>query len=192
MTLQKAMRVRSEMKKQIGKLNDLLKKVPYAISFKNEVPDEKKLSEKRKEKLLALDGMSYTDTIRKQFLLNEELYKINLAIERVNLKGKELLLKETMLKSKIAEVDILLNQERAIISEAESFQTNYDERDANGAYLREKVITYSYPIIDDKDFGMSLVQLKKNLTLQIEDVRDQLSAFNSTQAVDYEIPVDLI
>lgn len=60
MTLQKAMRVRSEMKKQIGKLNDLLKKVPYAISFKNEVPDEKKLSEKRKEKLLALDGMSYT------------------------------------------------------------------------------------------------------------------------------------
>lgn len=40
MTLQKAMRIRSELKKEISNLNELIQDYPHQITFKEKAPSE--------------------------------------------------------------------------------------------------------------------------------------------------------
>ena len=67
MTLQKAMRVRVELKKEISNLNDLIHDYSHQISFKGKVPGAEELSVKRAEKVAALYGMSYEEVVKRMF-----------------------------------------------------------------------------------------------------------------------------
>ena len=45
MTLQKAMRVRAELKKEVSNLNELIHDYPHQISFKGKVPEAEEIAE---------------------------------------------------------------------------------------------------------------------------------------------------
>lgn len=59
-------------------------------------------------------------------------------------------------------------------------------------YKRVKVTTYNYPMLTDETFGLSLIGLKKQLNRELEAVRDELTAFNATHKIDYELPEGLL
>ena len=192
MNIQKAMRVRSELKAAATKLQMMVENVPYIIPFENEAADEAKLAEKRNERLKKLDGLSYAEAVKKLFAMSDACLSLNMAIEAANKKGHELLFKETAVKSKLSYVERLLEKERKLTAVSTESKIDYDDTDAKGNFKRTEVTVYNYPMLADSVFGMSLVQLSKHLGKELESVRDEISAFNATQKVDWEMPEDLL
>ncbi|MCR4734806.1 MAG: hypothetical protein K5829_07385 [Treponema sp.] len=188
MTLQKAMRVRAELKKEIAGLNELIREYPNQISFKDKKPEAEELAAKRSEKKTCLDGMSYEELLKRMFTITDVIFDLNTAIEKANRDGHNLLFKEAAIKSKISMLDYQINRERAIVPEVESLDYDYEHMDEKGNYKRVKVTSYNYPILTDESFGMSLIEYKKKLNKELEEVRDQLSAFNASRKIDYELP----
>ncbi len=192
MNIQKAMRVRAELKVAASKLSSMLEGVPYVISFDENEADEAVLAEKRAEKLNKLDGLSYDEAVKRLFAITDACLSLNTAIEAANRRGHELLFKETAVKSKLLYVERLLEKERQISATTTDTRTDYETTDNKGNFRRYDVTIYNYPMLDDSALGMSLVQLKKKLTKELEDVRDEVSAFNATQKVDWEMPEGLL
>lgn len=192
MTLQKAMRVRSELKKEISNLNELIQDYPQQISFKNNVPAEEELRAKREEKSLSLDGMSYEEVIKRMFTITDVILELNIAIEKANREGHNLLFKEACIKSKISLLDYQINSERSIKPEVELLEYDYEHTDEKGNYKRIKVPTYNYFMLTDETFGMPLIEYKKKLNKELEEVRDELSAFNASRKIDYELPEGIL
>ena len=87
MTLQKAMRIRAELKKEISNLNELIHDYPHQISFENRIPEPEELRAKREEKSLSLDGMNYEDVIKRMFTIADIILELNIAIEKANRAG---------------------------------------------------------------------------------------------------------
>lgn len=192
MTLQKAMRVRADLKKEIVNLNELIREYPRQISFKDKVPSDEELAVKRAEKSIALDGMSYDEVLKKLFSITDVIQDLNVAIEKANRDGHNLLFKEASIKSKLSLIDYQINMERGIDPESESLEYDYEHQDEKGNYKRVKVITYNFPMLTDETFGMSLIAYKKKLAKDLEEVRDELSAFNATRKIDYELPEGIL
>ena len=192
MTLQKAMRVRADLKKEIVNLNELINGYPHQISFKDKVPCDEELSAKRAEKSVALDGMSYDEVLKKIFTLTDVIQDLNIAIEKANRDGHNLLFKETAIKSKLSMVNCQINMERHVEPETETLEYDYEHQDEKGNYKRVKVKTYNFPLLTDETFGMSLIAYKKKLAKDLEEVRDELSAFNATRKIDYELPEGIL
>lgn len=192
MNIQKAMRVRAELKVAASKLSTMLEGVPYVISFDENEADEAALAEKRAEKLNKLDGLSYDEAVKRLFAITDACLSLNTAIEAANRRGHELLFKETAVKSKLLYVERLLEKERQISATTTDTRTDYETTDNKGNFRRYDVTIYNYPMLDDSALGMSLVQLKKKLTKELEEVRDEVSAFNATQKVDWEMPEGLL
>ena len=192
MNIQKAMRVRAELKVAASKLSSMLEGVPYVISFDENEADEAALAEKRAEKLNKLDGLSYDEAVKRLFAITDACLSLNTAIEAANRRGHELLFKETAVKSKLLYVERLLEKERQISATTTDTRTDYETTDNKGNFRRYDVTIYNYPMLDDSALGMSLVQLKKKLTKELEEVRDEVSAFNATQKVDWEMPEGLL
>ena len=78
MNIQKAMRVRSELKEAAAKLGQLVESVPYDIPFEQREATEEELQEKRTEKLKKLDGLSYGEAVRKLFAITDACLSLNL------------------------------------------------------------------------------------------------------------------
>lgn len=192
MTLQKAMRIRAELKKEISNLNELIHDYPQQISFTEKVPDSEELRAKRDEKALSLDGMNYEEVIKRMFTITDVILELNIAIEKANREGHNLLFKEASLKSKISLIDYQINSERAIKPKVENLEYDYEHMDEKGNFKRVKVTTYNYPILTDETFGMSLIEYKKKLNKELEEVRDELSAFNASRKIDYELPEGIL
>ena len=192
MTLQKAMRVRADLKKEIVNLNELIHDYSRQISFKDKVPSDEELAAKRAEKSIALDGMSYDEVLTKLFSITDVIQDLNVAIEKANRDGHNLLFKEASIKSKLSLIDYQINMERGIDPESESLEYDYEHQDEKGNYKRVKVITYNFPMLTDETFGMSLIAYKKKLAKDLEEVRDELSAFNATRKIDYELPEGIL
>lgn len=192
MTLQKAMRIRAELKKEISNLNELIHDYPQQISFTEKVPDSEELRAKRDEKALSLDGMNYEEVIKRMFTITDVILELNIAIEKANREGHNLLFKEASLKSKISLIDYQINSERAIKPKVENIEYDYEHMDEKGNFKRVKVTTYNYPILTDETFGMSLIEYKKKLNKELEEVRDELSAFNASRKIDYELPEGIL
>ncbi len=192
MTLQKAMRVRAELKKEIVNLNELICNHPRQISFKGKVPAAEEIAAKRAEKAAALDGLSYEDVIKRIFTLTDVILELNTAIENANREGHNLLFKEAAVKSKLSVVEQQINMERKVEAETESLEYDYEHMDEKGNYKRVKVTTYNYPMLTDETFGLSLIGLKKQLNRELESVRDELTAFNATHKIDYELPEGIL
>ena len=192
MTLQKAMRIRAELKKEISNLNELIHDYPHQISFENRIPEPEELRAKREEKSLSLDGMNYEDVIKRIFTITDIILELNIAIEKANREGHNLLFKEASIKSKISLLDYQINSERVIRSEVERLDYDYDHMDEKGNFKRVKVTTYNYAMLTDETFGMSLIEYKKKLNKELEEVRDELSAFNASRKIDYELPEGIL
>ena len=84
------------------------------------------------------------------------------------------------------------NSERAIKPKVENLEYDYEHMDEKGNFKRVKVTTYNYPILTDETFGMSLIEYKKKLNKELEEVRDELSAFNASRKIDYELPEGIL
>lgn len=192
MTLQKAMRIRAELKKEISNLNELIYDYPHQISFENRIPEPEELRAKREEKSLSLDGMNYEDVIKRMFTITDIILELNIAIEKANREGHNLLFKEASIKSKISLLDYQINSERVIKPEVERLDYDYDHMDEKGNFKRVKVTTYNYAMLTDETFGMSLIEYKKKLNKELEEVRDELSAFNASRKIDYELPEGIL
>lgn len=192
MTLQKAMRIRAELKKEISNLNELIHDYPHQISFENRIPEPEELRAKREEKSLSLDGMNYEDVIKRMFTITDIILELNIAIEKANREGHNLLFKEASIKSKISLLDYQINSERVIKPEVERLDYDYDHMDEKGNFKRIKVTTYNYAMLTDETFGMSLIEYKKKLNKELEEVRDELSAFNASRKIDYELPEGIL
>lgn len=192
MTLQKAMRIRAELKKEISNLNELIHDYPHQISFENRIPEPEELRAKREEKSLSLDGMNYEDVIKRMFTITDIILELNIAIEKANREGHNLLFKEASIKSKISLLDYQINSERVIKPEVERLDYDYDHMDEKGNFKRVKVTTYNYAMLTDESFGMSLIEYKKKLNKELEEVRDELSAFNASRKIDYELPEGIL
>ncbi|MBE6348960.1 MAG: hypothetical protein IJD23_03580 [Spirochaetaceae bacterium] len=192
MTLQKAMRIRAELKKEISNLNELIHDYPHQISFENRIPEPEELRAKREEKSLSLDGMNYEDVIKRMFTITDIILELNIAIEKANREGHNLLFKEASIKSKISLLDYQINSERIIKPEVERLDYDYDHMDEKGNFKRVKVTTYNYAMLTDETFGMSLIEYKKKLNKELEEVRDELSAFNASRKIDYELPEGIL
>lgn len=192
MTLQKAMRIRAELKKEISNLNELIHDYPHQISFENRIPEPEELRAKREEKSLGLDGMNYEDVIKRMFTITDIILELNIAIEKANREGHNLLFKEASIKSKISLLDYQINSERIIKPEVERLDYDYDHMDEKGNFKRVKVTTYNYAMLTDETFGMSLIKYKKKLNKELEEVRDELSAFNASRKIDYELPEGIL
>ena len=192
MTLQKAMRIRAELKKEISNLNELIHDYPQQISFTEKVPEPEELRAKRDEKSLSLDGMNYEEVIKRMFTITDAILELNIAIEKANREGHNLLFKEASLKSKISLIDYQINSERAIKPKVENLEYDYEHMDEKGNFKRVKVTTYNYPILTEETFGMSLIEYKKKLNKELEEVRDELSAFNASRKIDYELPEGIL
>lgn len=192
MTLQKAMRIRAELKKEISNLNELIHDYPHQISFENRIPEPEELRAKREEKSLGLDGMNYEDVIKRMFTITDIILELNIAIEKANREGHNLLFKEASIKSKISLLDYQINSERVIKPEVERLDYDYDHMDEKGNFKRVKVTTYNYAMLTDETFGMSLIEYKKKLNKELEEVRDELSAFNASRKIDYELPEGIL
>ena len=192
MTLQKAMRVRAELKKEISNLNDLIHDYSHQISFKGKVPGAEELSVKRAEKVAALYVMSYEDVVKRMFTLTDAILELNTAIEKANREGHNLLFKEAAIKSKLSVIEYQINMERTVESESESLEYDYEHMDEKGNYKRVKITSYNFPMLTDETFGVSLIGLKKQLNRELERVRDELTAFNATHKIDYELPEGIL
>ena len=192
MTLQKAMRVRAELKKEISNLNDLIHDYSPQISFKGKVPGAEELSVKRAEKVAALYGMSYEEVVKRMFTLTDAILELNTVIEKANREGHNLLFKEAAIKSKLSVVEYQINMERIIEPETESLEYDYEHMDEKGNYKRVKITSYNFPMLTDETFGVSLIGLKKQLNRELERVRDELTAFNATHKIDYELPEGIL
>ena len=134
MTLQKAMRVRADLKKEIVNLNELINGYPHQISFKDNVPSDEELAGKRAEKSVALDGMSYDEVLKKMFTLTDVIQDLNIAIEKANRDGHNLLFKGTAIKSKLSMVNCQINMERYVEPETETLEYDYEHQDEKGNY----------------------------------------------------------
>lgn len=192
MNIQKAMRIRSELKAAAAKLNLMLDNVDYNLTFENQPADEAALAEKRGEKLKKLDGLSYGEAVRKLFAITDACLSLNTALEAVNRKGHELLFRETAVKSKLLYVERLLEKEREIKAVSTESRVDYENTDAKGNFRRTDVTVYGYPMLDDSVLGMGLVQMKKQLNKELEKIRDEIAAFNATRQVNWEMPEDLL
>lgn len=192
MTIQKAMRVRSELKKKAASLLELISSVDYNISWEEKEPTPEQITEKRQEKLFALDGMTYAQAAKKFLVIVQACEELNTKIEEVNKEGHNLLFKETALKSKLSFIEKLLADERKIVPVEKRKEANYDCCDNAGRPAMVEKTVYNYPILDDDCFGMGLVEFREKLNAEIEDVRDQLQAFNATAKVDFVLPPELM
>ena len=192
MTLQKAMRVRAELKKEISNLNELINYYPQQISFEGKVPEAEELAAKRAEKAAALDGMSYEDVVKRMFTLTDAILELNTVIEKANREGHNLLFKEAAIKSKLSVIEYQINMERTIEPETESLEYDYEHMDEKGNFKRVKITSYNYPMLTDETFGVSLIGLKKKLNRELESIRDELTAFNATHKIDYELPEGIL
>ena len=192
MTLQKAMRIRSELKKEATALSSLIDNTDYEVQFKGDEPSAEEVQQKQAEKLPSLDGKTYAAAVKRMFTIAEACQELNIAIEAVNRKGHELLYKEAAIKAKLAVVESLLAKERRIKPVSVVQETDYEHSDSRGAYLKVERTVYSYPYIRKEDFGMSLPELKKKLGRELVAVRDELSEFNASKTVDYSLPEELL
>ena len=192
MTLQKAMRVRAGLKKEISNLNELIHDYPQQISFEGKVPEAEELAAKRAEKAAALDGMSYEDVVKRMFSLTDAILELNTVIEKANREGHNLLFKEAAIKSKLSVIEYQINMERTIEPETESLEYDYEHMDEKGNFKRVKITSYNYPMLTDETFGVSLIGLKKQLNRELESIRDELTAFNATHKIDYELPEGIL
>ena len=136
--------------------------------------------------------MSYEDVVKRMFTLTDAILELNTAIEKANREGHNLLFKEAAIKSKLSVVEYQINMERTVDSESESLEYDYEHMDGNGNYKRVKVTTYNYPMLTNETFGLSLIGLKKQLNRELEAVRDELTAFNATHKIDYELPEGIL
>lgn len=191
MNIQKAMRVRAELKSDAVKLNMMINSVPYVVAFEGKKPEDCALATKRSERQKKLDGLSYADAVKKLFDITDACLSLNCAIEKVNQNGHELLFKETAIKSKLSYIERLLDKDRDVESETTQTKTDYENTDAKGNFKKIETKVFNYPILDDKVLGASLVQIQKNLIKELEAVRDEIAAFNATQKVDWEMPDSL-
>lgn len=193
MTLQKAMRIRSQLKQEATSLFDLLDSVDYEISFENEKePTADAITKKQHENLAGLDGVNYVTAVKKLFNIADACLELNTAIESANKKGHELLFKETSLKSKLNIVDHLLSKGRQVKKLTKIEKTDFSHKNASGNFETKEVTYYNYPSITDDDFGMPLPALKKELCKQLSAVRDEIAEFNATTQVNYTLPDGLI
>lgn len=192
MTLQKAMRVRAELKKEVSYLNVLVHDYSHQISFKGKAPEVAEIAAKRAEKVAALDGLSYEDVVKRMFTLTDAILELNTAIENANREGHNLLFKEAAIKSKLSVVENQIDMERNIKAETEDLEYDYEHMDDKGNFRRVKVTTYNYPLLTDETFGVSLIGLRKQLNRELETVRDELTAFNATHKIDYELPEGIL
>ena len=192
MTLQKAMRVRAELKKEAAKLMDILDKTDFELTWEGTKPDDEAVAAKRNEKLYALNGLTFAQAAQKLFRINEECQKLNIAIEDVNAQGHKLLYKEACVKSKLGFINNCLNKERRIEAQTTKYRSNSGRVMATDPDNVIVIECYNYPIADENCFGKSLMELKKQLSKELESVRDELSAFNASAKVCYEMPEDLL
>ena len=192
MTIQKAMRVRAELKKELGYLDDFIENFPNCISFKEKYPTEEEIINKRNEKHASFDGMNYEDVIKRYFTIINAILDLNIAIEKRNQEGHNLLFKETAIKSKLSLIDKQIESERSIKPEVETLDYDYENTDEKGNYKRIKVKNYNFSILDNNLFGMDLIAYRKHLVKELEIVRDELSAFNATKKIDYNLPEGIL
>lgn len=136
--------------------------------------------------------MSYDEVLKKMFSLTDAIQDLNIAIEKANRDGHNLLFKESAIKSKLSMVDYQISLERNIEPETETLEYDYEHQDEKGNYKRVKVKTYNFSLLTDETFGMSLIAYKKKLAKDLEEVRDELSAFNATRKIDYELPEGIL
>ena len=136
--------------------------------------------------------MSYEDVVKRMFTLTDAILELNTAIEKANREGHNLLFKEAAIKSKLSIIEYQINMEKAVDAESESLEYDYEHMDEKGNYKCVKVTTYSYPMLTDETFGVSLIGLKKQLNRELETVRDELTAFNATHKIDYELPEGIL
>jgi hypothetical protein len=196
MNIQKAMRVRSELKKRYSDLSSRIRYSSSAIVVTTDSPELtedllKDLEVERSKKLNSLDGRSYSEACLELFKLGEELEKINKAIEVVNSVGHNLLFKECRLKNELAFVDQLVANDRGIDPVVPVTETDYTEKDALGRWKEKKGFKHSFSLISDTALGMPLKDLKKKLEKELESIRDELAAFNAKSEVAYELPENL-
>lgn len=192
MTLQKAMRVRAELKKEAAKLTEILTRTSFELTWEGEKPDAEALIAKRNEKRYSLNGLTFKEAVDKLFRFNEECQKINIAIEDANAQGHKLIYKEACLKSKLGFINLCLHKEKNIDAYTTKYQTSpghYTQKESENTI---KIDCYNYPIFDESCFGKSLLDMKKQLSNELEDVRDELSAFNAKSKICYELPEDLL
>ena len=69
---------------------------------------------------------------------------------------------------------------------------DYENTDEKGNYKRIKVKNYNFSILDNNLFGMDLIAYRKHLVKELEIVRDELSAFNATKKIDYNLPEGIL
>ena len=136
--------------------------------------------------------MNYEEVLKRMFTITDVILELNIVIEKANREGHNLLFKEASLKSKISLIDYQINSERAIKPKVENLEYDYEHMDEKGNFKRVKVTTYNYPILTDETFGMSLIEYKKKLNKELEEVRDELSAFNASRKIDYELPEGIL
>lgn len=206
MTIQKAMRTRAELKKEYARITTIINSINSNDELEIVNPEN---IDKAKEQLVGdakkfindphaeADGMTLADLYNKLLRLSDEIEKVNIAIEGVNTKGHNLLYKECCLKSKLGVIDALIGRVRSASSEVHeevSYVDDYTkERDQYGKFPMKEQITLSISTNQyfDTFLGTSLIEQQKTLKKQLDDVRDELTVFNSTVKVDYELPEDL-
>ena len=125
-------------------------------------------------------------------LKNLRILGAKFSIYLLNRDGHNLLFKESAIKSKLSMVDYQISLERNIEPETETLEYDYEQQDEKGNYKRVKVKSYNFPMLTDETFGMSLIAYKKKLAKDLEEVRDELSAFNATRKIDYELPEGIL
>lgn len=193
MTIQKAMRIRSELKKAADDLFELLANESYVISFEGDkMPTEEEVNQARNQNRAGLDGMTYKNAVKKLFAITDACLTLNIAIEEANKIGHDALFKETSLKSKLAVVDLLLQKGRRVQPITKIEKTDFSHTDAKGNFERKEINSYNFPTISTEDFGMSLPDFRKSLCKDLATVRDDLAAFNAKTEVNYTLPEGLI
>lgn len=202
MTIQKAMRARADLKKESIRIKNLLDRVGFNIEFKTDSSDsqtqivnEETVEAARNENKKELDGHTYKELFEKQFLIADEILKLNLAIEAANKNGHDLLFEESTYKAKLALVESVIANRRNVPEKSETWvddltKPHYSEKTTT---YDKKSIKYEYfPMLKDELFGKKLEDLKSELADKLSDIRDKLTVFNATQAVEYELPKGLI
>lgn len=189
-TISKAMKIRSELKKQYADLMNRLQrnsKFIVVTSGSDSIEDLMQgISEKRNEPQKVFDGLAYAEIVNKLLNLSEEIEKVNQAIEEANKEGHNLLYKEATLKSKLALIQFLLDNERCVPDMEKDYEVDYSTRDEHGDYKRNLIYKHYFSMTGEEFNGVSLADTKQNLTEELEKVRDELTIFNSKPIVDYK------
>jgi hypothetical protein len=183
------MKIRSELKKEYADLMNRLQrnsKFIVVTSGSDSIEDLMEgISEKRNEPQKVFDGLAYSEIVNKLLNLSEEIEKVNIAIEEANKEGHNLLYKEATLKSKLALVQFLLDNERSVPDMEKDYEIDYSTRDEHD-YKRNLIYKHYFSMTGGEFNGVSLADTKQTLTEELEKVRDELTVFNSRPIIDYK------